>query len=64
MSPSSSTGMSAMARTQIAPAWVMRLAMFSAVRKVSLSEPKTMKRTTSPSVAGRAPMSPPRRRLR
>src|SRR3954470_13784686 len=61
ISPSSSTGTSAMASTQIGAAWVIRLAKLPTDGKVSgRSAEKIRARTTSPSTAGRAPMSPPR----
>ena len=50
--------------TQIEPAWTTRLAMLYVVRNLSLSEANTTKRKTRPRMAGREPMSPPRRRLR
>src|SRR3954452_2421969 len=61
ISPSSSTGTSAMASTQIGAAWVIRLAKLPTDGKVSgRSAEKIRARTTRPSTAGRAPMSPPR----
>src|SRR3954454_12675405 len=63
ISPSSSTGTSAMASTQIGAAWVIRLAKLPTDGNVSgRSAEKMTASTTSPSTAGRAPMSPPRRR--
>ena len=63
MSPSSSTGTSAIARMMIEPDWVSRFAMLRFERNRSLAKPNTMNSTTRPSTDGSAPMSPPRTRL-
>src|SRR4051794_38109183 len=63
ISPSSSTGTSAMASTQIGAAWVIRLAKLPTHGNVSGRRAEKMTASTpSPSTAGRAPRSPPRRR--